>query len=304
MEYLSYKFKIAIDSENIDDSLINLESICNESQSFTKSNLDYLKKLKKTIIKKSKKSLDSLINIIQENKEIEESKNIRKAQRGSIQSNAYNAYDKYDDNYTLERNINNLLNQSESINITSNSKIALFKNFALLQIKKNTEMIDKFLLLLNTLINNTNNELNHQGEEEENDDVHEHIVEKLIFLLNIKASLLNHLSNYTENKSKQIQTAYYTYLQAIELCLLHLSTRNIIGLRLKYSYMKYICFKLKDPYRAFLFMSELKSQIEEYQSDNLINYITNKINNFHDNNIELFKQKYRVYFPKLKNDIF
>lgn len=336
MEYLLYKFKISVDIDNFEDGIYNLEILVENSPLILLNELDYIEKFTKNIKKHGESLLQTLNSELVKNK-AEETENIvfPSTQTQSTKrkrTNQMTSYHKVNDYDSLERKINQIVTQKENELSSIDFKVGLFKSFSLIKIRKIIEMVDKVVMLLNSLISEIRRMINKKKDNDEtkDDEDIESIYEKQVYLLYIKASTLNFISKYIESSNGYIQTAYFSYMEAIEISLLYLQNDNNISMRLRYSYIKFLLVTMKDSYRAFLFYYEFKSKLDkakesiifmienkvqlknenDQQEERIykkkvksIDAILSKAKKFHDSHCEEFKSKYRIYFPHHKKYI-
>lgn len=293
METLIYKYKLYCDTENHEDALITLEALCSQTdEMITYTEVDYTRRLKKSILAQSKEALDNLNNLFSNkryNSNLNKTSNLR-----SFSLNAEAA----DESAPIGFKLSQLKPQEYH-----SSSVSIFKNYSTILISKYSDLIEKLLFLVNAMISKVNNLLKHVAEDIE--DRHE----ISISLINIKASILAFMSIYFINSSKNTQSAYLSYLQGIELSLHHLNPSSVVRMRISYSFMKFMFYILKDSYRSFLFCGEyqqlLLKEAQQFETDEEeCTYFVNKFKLFHDKNIESFKNSYKKYFPKYKRDVF
>ena len=343
MDLEIYKFKLSVDIDNIDDALIYLNNICTEYEEITIDEIETIRILKKLVIRKYKKKLNKLNDSINKEylyfKENLESLNsntynlnkIEKDEDGCIIFNNYinentTLIKKVDSIIINNNNIQNSNNNYSKLNIVNNSfKSNITKDFSYFLLEKTINYINKLLNIVNYLIDKSSNNksLNYTFNNNTN--------EEYICLLLIKCSILKFTINYFDNKEFNIQNAYFTYIKGIEFCLLHIPHYNEYKYRFYYSYIKFLHLYLKDYYRSFLFLSEFKTQINNYiekelncglniknannnnslihsskinKENEFCNLMLAKLSHFYDNYIEDYKNVYRKYFPKLKHHVF
>jgi hypothetical protein len=335
MEYLLYKFKISVDVDNFEDGIYNLEILVENNPLIILNEIDYLDKFTKNI-KKYGESLLQILNSQLINYKTEENENIifpsssnHQSSAGSMKrkkTNIMTSYHKVNDYDNLERKVNQIVTIKENELSNIDFKAGLFKSFSLIKIRKVVDMVDKIVMLINSLILETRMKIKKKKDNEsmkEEDDL-EVTYEKHVYLLYIKASILNFISKYIESSTGYIQSAYFTYLEGIETSLLYLTSDNYISMKIRYSYIKFLFTTMKDAYRAYLFYYEFKSKLDKAK-ESIIFMIENKIQvgdeneefeervykkkikniemilskakKFHDSHCEEFKSKYRVYFP-------
>ncbi len=130
-----------------------------------------------------------------------------------------------------------------------------------------------------------------------------------------KAGLCAFLSQFSNEKSSNLELAYSYYKTAIELSVKHIHKLDLSRLRIAYSYAKFIFTKINDKYRSILFVLNVLEEIHQIQSnENLIDEqnenfnldvflkdlakIERKFKTFHDKNIEEFNSIVRQYHPE------
>lgn len=134
-------------------------------------------------------------------------------------------------------------------------------------------------------------------------------------ILCAKASLCAFLSQYSNEKSSNLELAYSYYKSSIEMAMKHIPKLDITRMRIAYSYAKFIFTKIKDKYRSILFILNFLEEIHQIQNNenlidennenfNLDNFlkelakIEKKFKTFHDKNIEEFNTIVRQYHPE------
>lgn len=293
METLIYKYKLYCDTENHEDALITLEALCSQTEEMvTFTEVDYTRKLKKSILNKSKEALDSLNNLFNGKRY-----NSNLLKTSNMRSFTVNP-ETNDETLPIGHKINLLKPQEYHT-----SSVSIFKNYSTIMIGKYTDLIEKLLFLVNAMISKVNNFLKQLGEDYENK------YDITVSLINIKASILGFMANYFVNSSKNTHSAYLTYLQGIEISIHQLEPSNIVRMRISYSFMKFMFYNLKDSYRSFLFCGEyqqlLLKEAQQYDIDEEeCTYFVNKFKLFHDTNLESFKSSFKKFFPKYKRDVF
>jgi len=141
---------------------------------------------------------------------------------------------------------------------------------------------------------------------------------KLIaIILCSKASLCSFLSQYSNEKSSNLELAYSYYKSSIEMSIKYIPKLDLSRMRIAYSYAKFIFSKINDKYRSILFILNYLEEIHQLQNNenlvdesnnnegfNLENFlkdlmkIEKKFKNFHDKNIEEFNSIVRQYHPE------
>lgn len=139
---------------------------------------------------------------------------------------------------------------------------------------------------------------------------------KLIaIILCAKASLCAFLSQFSNEKSSNLELAYSYYKTAIEMSVKHIPKLDLSRLKIAYSYAKFVFTKINDKYRSILFVLNVLEEIHQIQgNENLIDEqnenfnldaflkdlakIERKFKAFHDKNIEEFNNIVRQYHPE------
>ena len=139
---------------------------------------------------------------------------------------------------------------------------------------------------------------------------------KLIaIILCAKASLCAFLSQFSSEKSSNLELAYSYYKTAIEMSVKHIPKLDLSRLKIAYSYAKFVFTKINDKYRSILFVLNVLEEIHQIQgNENLIDEqnenfnldvflkdlakVERKFKTFHDKNIEEFNGIVRQYHPE------
>ena len=138
---------------------------------------------------------------------------------------------------------------------------------------------------------------------------------KLIsIILCSKASLLGFLSQFSTEKSSNLELAYSYYKSSIEIALKYIPRTDISRMKIAYSYAKFIFTKINDKYRSILFILNYLEEIHQIQNnENLLNElegadldsylkdlakIEKKFKNFHEKNINDFNKIVQQYHPE------
>ena len=129
-----------------------------------------------------------------------------------------------------------------------------------------------------------------------------------------KASLLGFLSQFSNEKSTNLELAYSYYKSSIEKAIKYMPKTDISRMKIAYSYAKFIYTKINDKYRSILFILNYLEEIHQIQNnENLLNdlegkdldnylkdlaKIEKKFKDFHQQNISEFNKIVQEYHPE------
>ena len=182
----------------------------------------------------------------------------------------------------------------------------VLQNYVLLSINQAQNYLNDYIEVINSIIETTlnYNKLNHDTQKNE----------ELFALYNLKASVFKNYSDGS-NKKKYVETAYDCYIKAVKICLFH-KYFSLYSVRLFYSYVKFLCLKVKDVYRAVLFTNQFLTDflinIQKTQEasniipDNQISKVKKvlcKFSNLKDNHFNSYMEKLKHYYPHLKEEL-
>jgi hypothetical protein len=138
----------------------------------------------------------------------------------------------------------------------------------------------------------------------------------IAFLSIIRAKLFTFLLDFNvEDNKNYLQLAYGNYKKAVEICIKNLNKKDILRMKIFYSYCKFLLGPMKDKYRSVLFsinlIDELNSiKIDENENDsddetNVSNKnefvkLEKKIKLFYENNLADYNYSIRIYHPEYK----
>lgn len=131
-----------------------------------------------------------------------------------------------------------------------------------------------------------------------------------------KASLCSFLSQYSNEKSTNLELAYSFYKTSMELSIKKIPKLDISRMKIAYSYAKFVYTKINDKYRSIIFVMNYLEEIHQIQNnENLLDEnnenfnleiflkelskIEKKFKSFHDKNIEEFNTIVRQYHPDM-----
>jgi predicted HicB family RNase H-like nuclease len=192
-------------------------------------------------------------------------------------------------------NMNNTLNEENSRPMRNTFR-NLIDNYTV-------NLQEEAFCMVETLINCINNILSKTKDN------------KLIaIILCSKASLLGFLSQYSNEKSTNLELAYSYYKSSVEKAFKFLPKTDISRMKIAYSYAKFIFTKINDKYRSMIFILNYLDEINliknnenllnDFEGDELDSYlkelskIERKFKNFHESNIEDFNKIFQQYHPE------